>query len=372
MKVLHLVAIPQLTGAAEPTWDMVRALRNLGVQVDLRIDTKRQGNLRELFAQSGEWSPDDLVLSTKSDPTEVLLDLGRLRELIRGYDLVHTHLSHDHTLAILARLGEDGPPIVRTIHAERGLNGNALKAWLYERTEAFTVASDADRQRLGEAFPELSDRTLVLPGAVDASRYRPDPAARARVRGVLGVGDEVLIGCVARFQAGRRHEVMLDALSMALRQAPQLRLVLIGHGELEDAIRTRAAAPDVAGAVLFPGYRRHDLPEYLAALDAALWLVPGNDATSRAVLQAMATELPVIGGSQGAIAEVLDDGQSGLLVHPEEPADVARAMVHLASQADLRTKMGVRGRTKVLAQHTQERRGQRLLGLYRRVLGVTG
>jgi glycosyltransferase involved in cell wall biosynthesis len=124
--------------------------------------------------------------------------------------------------------------------------------------------------------------------------------------------------------------------------------------------------------VLFPGYRRHDLPEYLAALDAALWLVPGNDATSRAVLQAMATELPVIGGSQGAIAEVLDDGQSGLLVHPEEPADVARAMVHLASQADLRTKMGVRGRTKVLAQHTQERRGQRLLGLYRRVLGVTG
>lgn len=368
MKILHLVAIPQLTGAAEPVLDMVRALRALGADVDLRIDTKREGNLQAILQSEGAWIPDDLVLSTKGTATEALLDLGRLRELIRGYDLVHTHLSHDHTLAAIARLAEPGPPIVRTLHAERVLQPGWARSWLYADTDAFTVASAEEKRRFAENFPDVEAEVVVLPGAIDAQRFRPNPEARARVRATLGLTDERVIGCVARFQAGRRHDVMLDALAMARSHAPKLRLALIGHGELEDAIRTRAAASDVAGAVLFPGYRRHDLPDYLAALDAALWLVPGNDATSRAVLQAMATGLPVIGGHQGAIVDQLEHGQSGILVDPDEPAEVARAMVQLANLDRMRVELGARARLRAVQHYSHEQRGRTLSNLYVQVV----
>jgi glycosyltransferase involved in cell wall biosynthesis len=370
MKVLHLVAIPQLTGAAEPALDMVRSLRSLGHAVDLRIDTRRIGNLKALLAQAGELVPDDLVLSTKGGITDALLDLGRLRELIQGYDVVHTHLSHDHALAAFARGMAATPKLVRTIHAERGLDPGRWRSLLYAMTDAFTVASIEDQQRLDAAFPQLGKRVLVLPGAVDPGRYRPDAVARARSREALGLAQgDFAIGCVARFQGGRRHQQMIEALALARATHPMIRLVLIGHGELEEAIRERARAADVAGAVLFPGYKRADLNDWLAGLDASLWLVPGNDATSRAVLQAMAVGLPVIGGRRGAIADAIVEGETGLLVDPEDPRSIAEAMLRLAKDPPLARAFGIRGLERARTRFSPHLKGERLALLYR-VIGA--
>lgn len=109
MRVLHLCAIPQLTGAAEPMLDLVRAQRALGATVDLHIDTKRSGNLRKLLSDAGETVPRELVLSTKAGGVAAVRDTWRISRMVGRYDVVHVHLSHDHALAAVAMLGRSRP-----------------------------------------------------------------------------------------------------------------------------------------------------------------------------------------------------------------------------------------------------------------------
>lgn len=358
MRVLHLVAIPQLTGAAEPTVDLVRGLESLGVQVDLHVDTGRPGNLIETLESLGRKVPRALVLSTKAGPWAALRDAWRLRRIVKDYDLVHTHLSHDHSLAVFAGARR----IVRTIHAERALAPGLGRRFLFRNTAGFLVASekDANTLRANHHVTEIE----VLPGSVDLERFHPDSVARQRTRAELGTQARFVIGCVARFQAGRRHENLLEALKIAIQHRPELCLVLIGHGETEAALRARAQG--LGDAVLFPGYKRHDLNDYLAGLDAAAWLVPGNDATSRAVLQAMAVSLPVIGGHQGAIAEAVDDN-TGWRVDPDDPQTIAAAMIAAASNPELARQKGATGLAKVVHQFSPRGRAQKAYNFYRRL-----
>ncbi len=368
VRVLHLVAFPGFTGPAEPAWDMVRGLRALGAEVDLLVDAVRPGNLRGWLEAQGERPPATLTLSTKAGPLAALRDASRLRALARRYDVVHAHLTHDHALAALALPRGRGPRLVRTFHAARALAGSAGRRWLTRRSAGLTVACDAHRRALAEGHGVDPARVLVLPGAVDPARFHPDPAARARVRAALGLDGAFAVGCVARFQAGRRHEVLLEALALARAVRPELRLVLIGHGETEAALRARAAAPDLVGAVLFPGYKREDLNDHLVALDAAAWLVNGNDATGRAVLQAMAAGLPVLGGAVDAIAEAVLDGETGALAAPDDPAAVARALVALAADPARSASLGAQGHARALALYSVEARARRLLDFYEGLL----
>lgn len=358
MRILHLCAIPQLTGAAEPALDLVRAQRALGAEVELRVDTKRSGNLIALLESAGEKVDRSMVLSTKAGAIAAAGDLWTLRSLVKRFDVVHTHLSHDHTLAHLSGARK----IVRTVHAARVLE----RGYLLKRAAGLTVASTEHRDVLVKKHEIDAAKILVLPGSVDARRFHPDPQARAKVRASLGLGEDVfVVGSVARFQAGRKHEVMIDAIIRARREDPALRLMLIGHGETEEALRARAE--EAGEGVIFPGYKREDLNDWLCALDAALWLVPGNDATSRAVLQAMAVGLPVIGGGVAgdgdAISETIVHGDTGLLVRPD-PDDVAGAMLMLARDRHRAKAIGAAGLLRARTVFDPLERGRRALAFY--------
>ncbi|MBK8010797.1 MAG: glycosyltransferase family 4 protein [Deltaproteobacteria bacterium] len=425
MRVLHLAAVPSFTGAAEPAFDLARGLRALGVDVELFADNRRVGNFRGILDAHGFRANPKLVLSTKAGPLAWLGDFLELRRSFIDFEVVHTHLSHDHGLAALASrcVGRSSssrspfaasepksapsqrrhrPLIVRTIHAARGLDPSFGRRLLLQRgADGLVVASHDEVRFLEEALKEAHgrdsarggddghrlsrprgdsdgrrvdiypERVLVLPGAVDAQRFHPDPDARGRVRRSLAISKtDFAIGCVARFQAGRRHELMIEALAQARVNHPEIKLVLIGHGERESALRALAEQAAPLGAIVFAGYHREDLNDYLAAMDAAVWLVPGNDATSRAVLQAMAVALPVVGGRRGAIAEAVLEGETGVLVDPDAAEDIARGFTQLAELPDRGRCWGGAGRARVLTAYDLSSRAQQLLVFYERLIRV--
>ena len=369
MKSLHLASIPTLTGAAEPAVDLVRGLRQLGVDADLRIDTFRRGNLKEILEQAGETVNEDLSLSTKSMPWAVAKDWMRLRRLVSAYELVHTHLSHDHALAFFARGLKTRPIIVRTVHAARMLTDHPGRKWLLGKTDAVVVACQTHQRFLQERVGLKPDRILVDGGCVDGERFHPDSEARLRARSELGVGSDIfLLGCVSRFQAGRRHEVLLEALAKARATQKTLRLALIGHGETEQQLRSLVKELGLQDAVLFTGYKRNDLNDYLSALDAAVWMVPGNDATSRAVLQAMAAGLPVIGGRVDAIAEAIVEGETGLLIDPDQVESAINGLLKMTADRERARAWGEAGRKRALSEYDSTSRAKRMLSFYQRLM----
>jgi glycosyltransferase involved in cell wall biosynthesis len=177
-------------------------------------------------------------------------------------------------------------------------------------------------------------------GAVDleALEVRVD---RQQVREELGVPEEAkLIGVVARMQSHRRFDLLLRALGVVVRDHPEVRLVLIGRGTHADrVVRTPAREMGLEDHVVFAGYRVEGYAAVLGAMDLFTFLVPGSDGTCRALLQAAALGLPLVGTRRGAIPEIIADGQTGVLVS-ENPDAIASAWVGFLDDPDRRRAFG--------------------------------
>jgi len=154
LTILHLAANRWWTGSADPIIHLVSGLRARGHRVLLGIIPG------DRFAAKAREAGIDLVDGLRMDarlgPRALARDVLRLRALIRdeGVDVVHTHHSHDHWLAVLARpkraLG-GRPPVVRTFHNLRSVKRDRLASTLYRRTGAVFAVSRQIESRCREA-----------------------------------------------------------------------------------------------------------------------------------------------------------------------------------------------------------------------------
>ena len=161
------------------------------------------------------------------------------------------------------------------------------------------------------------------------------------MREEMGVASStILIGVVARMQPHRRFDLLFEALGRVVKDEPDIRLVLIGRGTRQDEVADRPVSElGLSNHVIFAGYRVEDYADVLGALDIFTFLVPGSDGTCRALLQAAAIGLPLVGSKRGAIPEIISNGQTGLVVS-EEAGALATAWTTLIRDPDRRREMG--------------------------------
>lgn len=293
MRVLHLLASPFFTGPAEAVTQLALAQRGLGHEVHVAIDRKRRVTTSEELAVPrlealGLLSPLPLELSVKSSPLAMLRDVVTLRGA--AVDVVHCHFSHDHALARLAR--PKGAVLLRSIHAPRSVR------WAMPDADGWTAPTEAIGRLL------LGRRVLMLPPLVDQAFV---PATdRGALRRELGLPDAGrLVGMVSTFQPSRRHALALDAFAALHAVEPDARLVLVGDGGLEAALRAQAAP--LGEAVRFTGYQQGPaFIRHLQALDEVWILGLGNDWGARAAAQARACGVRVVAVDEGALARFAD------------------------------------------------------------------
>ncbi|MEA2193135.1 MAG: hypothetical protein QOI73_3256, partial [Solirubrobacteraceae bacterium] len=279
-----------------------------------------------------------------------LADVRALVELVRQLrrirpDLVHTHTAKAGALGRLAALAvRPRPIIVHTYHGHvlEGYFGRPvtaayrlaerLLARISDRLVAVSEQTVDDLVRLGVAPRE---RFTVIPIGLDLGRLlalaaEPDEQARAD----LGVEpDDVVLAYVGRLAPIKRLDVLLRALAMALAQAPQLRLLVVGDGELRGEHEALAATLGIADRVSFLGFR-FDLERIAAATDIAV-LSSDNEGTPVALIEAGAAARPSVATDVGGVAEIVGPA-TGRLVPARDPSAMAQALVALARDAPLR------------------------------------
>jgi glycosyltransferase involved in cell wall biosynthesis len=308
MRILHLLASPAFSGPAENVALLALAQRALGHAVEVAVDRRRaQVSSEELAVPRlealGLLGGHELELSVKSPPWRMAADAWRLRG--RQVDVVHAHFSHDH---LVARLGRPkGAALVRSIHAPRSLRRTLPFA------HGYTVPSER------ELAPLVGAPVAVLPPLV-APEFVP-AADRRALRAALGVEGEPVIGMVSTFQASRRHDVGLGAFAGVLREWPGARLVLVGDGEQEGAIRARIRELGLQEVVHLAGYQRAAaFVTWLQALDEVWVLGLGNDWSGRVAAQARACGVRVVAVQAGALSRYAD-----VLVDDVTPESVSAA-----------------------------------------------
>jgi len=366
MRVLELLSSAWWTGPAEPMASVARQLVARGHPVELAVERRPGANLVERLRGVGLEVRDDLVLSRRA--TGIAGDVLTLRRLWRRFDVVHANFSNDHALAWASRPGRIGR-LVRTLHASRAVERRGLQGALYRRTDGLVAVCEAHARLAVDRFRLPEERVLATRGAVDASFFTPDgPDLRAELGLVPG---QPVAGIVTRVKEGRRLEDLVDAFRVVADRLPEARLVVVGRGEGEEALRVRIAHRGLQRQVIWAGYRTGEaLAAAYRTLDVMTLLAEGNDGTCRALLEGMAAGRPGVAYRFGAPAEAVVDGVSGLLVEEGDVAGLADALVELLGSSSRARALGAAARARMSESFTEGARGEAVERFLARISGM--
>jgi glycosyltransferase involved in cell wall biosynthesis len=329
-----------------------------------------RGHHIEVFTAPAEGEPPDpgRALVHRIEPVLEIGNAPLIPSLARiaAFDVVHLHYPFifGAELTLLGRLSRRRREQALLVHYKNRLVGRRLRAPLfaaYERTVSPPLIAAADRvcvlsgdhaasvPYLHRAAERTPDKLVEMPNGVDVEEFSPGDDDRD-VRARLGIAAESLVAVFAatldRAHHFKRLDLAIDALARAQAPTPP-HLVVAGGGELLEGFRARARAAGVADRVHFLGPVPHrDLPGVLRTADAFVLATEPPESFGIVLIEAMACGLPTIVTDYPGLGAVVDDGETGLVVRPGDPAAIAAALERLGGDLEARRRMGAAGRAK--------------------------
>jgi glycosyltransferase involved in cell wall biosynthesis len=301
---------------------------------------------------------------------------GGLREELRalGGDVLHVNLPSTYdaglsSVAVAARMSGYGRVVV-TEHLpviRRRYRRFPVKFVMSEAVDLFLVPAEASRRFLVQLHKIPWEKTRVIPLGVEEPR-EAQPGLADAIRAETATTPEMTcLGIVGSLTARKGHRVLLEALSILLRGGEgaggQLRLWVVGEGEDRAELEALVRARDLGDVVRFLG-GRSDAASLMRLFD--LLVVPSlMETTPFVVLEAMSASRPVVASQIFGIPEMIEDGLSGLLVRPNDPEDLARALLPLIRDRSMRERMGAAGRKRYELLFTAERMARETAAAYR-------
>jgi glycosyltransferase involved in cell wall biosynthesis len=271
-----------------------------------------------------------------------------LRRLVTAevFDVVHTH---SPVVAAAARVVVPrGTVLLHTEHnmwdRYRWPSRLANAVTLRRNRQVWAVSDGVARSMLRSPFTRGVDIRVMIHG-IDPAAFMSAPAARGAALARLGLTPgPFTVGTVGNLTAKKNHDALVAAVGILRRTVPGARLVLVGGGPREAALRQLVRAADLEGAVLMTGVR-DDVPALLPAFDVFA-MSSRFEGLSIALLEAMAAGVAPVVTRVGGMPEVIRDGRDGLLVEPDDPGALAEAMVRLAGDDAFRSAVGAAARRR--------------------------
>jgi len=236
-----------------------------------------------------------------------------------------------------------------------------IKQYLLQRADALTATSEYQAKETQKYLPGGRD-VHVIPYGVDLARF----AFRARPAPADGA---ITIGCVKRLEVIYGHVTLLDAFGQVAKELPGARLLLVGDGTAKGDLLKQAQRLGIAERIEWVGAADNDrVPDLLARMD--IFAMPSlGESFGVAAVEAGSTGLPVVTSRVGGTAEVVIDGETGLLVPPAEPKPLAEALLRLARDPAMRARLGKAARARVERLFDWESNVELMERLYRHVVG---
>jgi len=276
----------------------------------------------------------------------------RLRGLIREarFDLVYANEAHALSAAWLARSHRHVPLVVArrvTVPLSRG----SIALASYRAAARIVAISQAVRSELLAAGIPAKQIEVVPDGVEIPGPMSLETRETARKRWGFLTDESVLV-CVGALTAEKGHALLIEAFAKLRREAANCRLLIAGEGHLRAQLEGQARNAGLESAITFAGFVP-DVDSVYAAGDLFVFLSLEEGGGS-SLLRAMAFGLPVLALARGGVAEIIEDGKTGMLVQEADAEALAQASMRLLRDTQLRERLSRAARETVASKYSAD------------------
>lgn len=384
--VMQVISNLEIGGAQEVVRTLAENLEKVGCKSV--VVTFKDGTLRAEIERLG--IPVEILSARRYSVAafpqfigDMLHTRRALLGLLKKYnvDVIQTHLLRSLDFLVLSLRLQTKAQIFWTFHNARfDLREEHLsqhkwlfkpKRWGYHTlyslgargVNRLIAVSEEVKASIAKTLPAIPQKKIItICNSVDVRRYDKH-SERTALRQELGFGEQQRVAAVvASFKEQKGHRFLLDALQEVVRQFPDLKVLFAGDGELQTALQAQTLRLHLENNVLFLG-NRANIPDLLAASDyfilPSLW-----EGLPMALIEAMASRLPVIATRVSGTNQVMVHGETGLLVAPGNSAELAHAILELLSNPSMALQMGKAARRRVEIHFGAQKQAQEHLDLF--------
>lgn len=293
-------------------------------------------------------------------------------------DVVHTHSAKAGILGRSVAWKLKIPCVVHTVH---GAPFHPYQAWpvrkFYQICERWAArrchrlisVADAMTDLLVEAKIAERSKFVTIYSGMDIEPFLNADQNRLQLRKDLGIRPEdIVVGKIARLFHLKGHQYLLACAQRVVQADPRIRFLLVGDGILRESLEKEIASMGLQNHFIFTGLvPPHEIPDLIGAMDM-LMHVSLREGLARALPQAMLAGKPVISYDIDGAKEVVIEDQTGILLPPKSIQPLGDAILKLANDADLRTRLGLQGRLLCQERFGHQSMTKQIRRLYEQIL----
>ena len=301
--------------------------------------------------------------------------LSQIKHLIvrEKIDIIHTHEVRSDVIGLIA--GKmSGVPVMTTLH---GWIQNGFKGKLFTKLDqvilrffdhVITVSGKMKEEVL--RFGLSQERVTVLHNALVIENFRRNQEDGS-FRQEIGVGDKTLLaGNIGRLSPEKGQADFIRAAAEILKHCKNAKFALIGSGSDETYLKELVDELNIRDSVIFTGYR-NDMLQVYNSLDIVVQS-SRTEGMPNVVLEALAMEVPVIATDVGGTSEAVKDNDTGVLISPGNPEEIAAKISEFIGNKGAFKEMAKKGRERVEAKFGFDERTKKLSQIYDRMILGSG
>ncbi|MDP1813239.1 MAG: glycosyltransferase family 4 protein [Leadbetterella sp.] len=298
-----------------------------------------------------------------------LINILQLRQFIKtqGINILHSHGYKSNLYSFFSAIGLK-VALVATCHNWLGddikmrFYSYLDRIFLRQFSQVVAVSSDVQNKIIQSNIS--SDKVSIIRNGIDLSRFE-NAYLPPNFKSTLSIPeDHLVIGTVGRISSVKGHQHLLNLVSAIGKEYPKTSFLLVGDGDLLTDLQAKFNKPNI----IFTGLRK-DLPELYKCMD--IFVLPSlTEGLPMVLLEAMASQLPVVATQVGYIPKVIIDNETGFLVEPGDEEGLKKSLLYLLTEPKRRKVMGMKGYLRVKDGFSSAQMAQDYLKIYQKALGM--
>lgn len=397
LRILHVLdhSIPLHSGYAFRSLALLTEQRKLGWET-LHLTTPKQGTTQALEEEVDGWTfhrtqPAADMSGIRGYFRQMAATRSRIEELIARYrpDIIHPHSPVLNAIPAIKAGRKFGIPVVYEMRASwedaavdhgsttegslRYRLSRALETWALRKADGITTICAGLRADILSRGGIPSEKVTVIPNAVNVDSFAYAPPAEPELRQQLGLEDCTVLGFAGSFYGYEGLDLLLDATAQLLPRYPNLKVLLVGGGPQDDALKEQAKRLGLGDRVVFTGRVPHtEVQRYYGQIDLLCYPRKSMRLTDLVTplkpLEAMAQGKLLIASDVGGHHELIRDGETGILFQAGNADALASAIARMLDNPDQWESIRQAGRRFVESERTWARSAENYRALYRRLL----